>query len=936
MDYVGDIIKQHLQNPLVYFIFPTDVSASTWSDYAVQFPPHAIATERFMAWDSFKAEAIRAVNQDKISIPSTIRSLFAEKICVQNKKKVFFKYIINPQYANYSSTFADWIQSVLPSLASLKKYLLHASYDIDTEITDFLLLEKAYSNFLNTHNFFEPAWEKPPLISNGRHYVIFFPEILNDYTEYQHLLEECPFITIVPVKSLAKDTPCIFYDNTREELRKTALFIQKLCVSKNGTQKEKATVLWHDIAISIPDMATFSPYICRELDLYNIPYQLRSGKKLTEYSSGRLFELIKNCNTESFSFAALRNLILNPAFPWKDIELNNELIIFGIKNNCLHAYDNNDPWLLAFKTQHIEHRMELFYTAIKKHIQNLCNAKSFLDIRKHYFAFKDKFFDQDNFTENANLILSRCNVELENLIDLEATYPLATECKNPFNFFIKKLTTIDYVVQQKTGGVNIFPYKVAAGAPFRQHIVINSTQDDLNITQQPMRFLSLPKRESLGITETNMSDFFISLYALHSKNQVRFSCSNKNFKGFQIIHNSLKQDTCIEDFFDSYQQEKKIFTENTEFIQSNANWGLYPIQKQGFFQFYQKKMHASVLNDNFILQLKEQIDNHVRIMKTGKIRVSPTTLKDFFYCPRYWLFVRILNVRETSLQATLLDSVYIGTLYHEIIRRVLQIVQEKNAQCILEQKVLPQYVQKAIIEKTDEVITGLPSSCNIKKSLSSLTLEILSLQKAGIIERLNGFFVSFFSWFYGSRVLSTEEEIIHSMPQWELHGTLDCTLAYPGNIYMNEGIYIVDFKTAQMPSRSECLVQNGVLQDFQLASYVKLYEKQYCSERPWVQGAGFFSIHYQKPYSIVGILKNTGLDIRAHPYRKKDRLLRTDKNEADINFEDTMSALNTYIDVFVNAINDENAAIFINPPKVEFAKCQNCKYKTICRTTYSI
>ena len=46
----------------------------------------------------------------------------------------------------------------------------------------------------------------------------------------------------------------------------------------------KKKIAWNKIAVSVPDLDTYGPYLERELELYQIPHILKNGKALS--SSG--------------------------------------------------------------------------------------------------------------------------------------------------------------------------------------------------------------------------------------------------------------------------------------------------------------------------------------------------------------------------------------------------------------------------------------------------------------------------------------------------------------------------------------------------------------------------------------------------------------------------------------------------------------------------
>lgn len=973
MEEVQRLIKENLQDPNAFFVFPTDISAVQWAERALEFDGSgAIALERFTAWDRFKTESIRSVQQDKDSISPALRKLFARSLLEQNKTDSFFTSLINPEYSSTSASFTDWITSLLPQLASWKeKFLLSNEGDsqqaslfgqADSEDDDLLRLEAEYRNFLDTNGLFDPAWEKPPFYDEGKTFYIVYPEILQDFLEYKDILSNTEHIRFIHVPPLAQQSSALYYSNCRSELHTTALFISSICkpIAEGGTG-----VQWTDIAISVPDIKTLEPYLLREFSLYNIPVQLRSGKKLGEYPAGRLFSLIRSCYTEKFSFDSVRNLLLDAIFPWKDPIAADQLITFGVKHNCLYSYDDLDIWNEAFKKSSGEERAKNLYTSLKKHLTALCEADNFEHIQIHYFLFWNTFFDTTKFTAQADLIISRCIVELSSLIDLEKRYPKATVCADPFSFFIEQLNSKDYLAQSDLRGVNIFPYKLASSAPFKQHIVLDASQSSLTILHQSLNFLTETKRKALSLIDTNASEDFIALYTMHSTECVRFTCSAKTFSGYAIPHNSLIDiEVLSEDLppalHDAFCTEIALFRQN----ETIALPYLHSVQKEGFFNWIPKigmkkiddvqdiapinptnTQNAPYQNPRTITELRHCIDAYVRDTETGKIRISPSSLNIFYTCPVQWLYSRVLKIENYSLEASILDDVQLGIFYHEIIRRLLEYIKKTDNLLYLKDGLLPPERSSLIAEYTHDVLVGLPDSCSLKKDLSPLTIEMFRMHEKIYVQKLTGFFTEFSAWFAGSSILGIEKDLRSNASDWELQGKIDCILHFTGNEDCDEGVFIVDFKTARTPTNALCVkTQNHSLQDFQLPSYIRLYENTYCKEKPEVQGASFFSIHGKKPSCIVGVLKSS-LTHKKMPYLKKDRLPRTGENELGISFEPTMDALDSAIDGFLTAIKDKDLSIFTcagqwgqfpDGSKVAYDTCNACHYKNLCRTTYTI
>ncbi|WP_287046446.1 hypothetical protein [Treponema sp.] len=116
-------LKENVRNPDAYFVFATQTAADLWADRITETSEvHAVATERFIAWDTFKGESIRSQHQDKKAVPSAMRAIFTSQLIAENAAAPFLKSCIAPEYAKTASGFADWISSFLPGLSLWKKY----------------------------------------------------------------------------------------------------------------------------------------------------------------------------------------------------------------------------------------------------------------------------------------------------------------------------------------------------------------------------------------------------------------------------------------------------------------------------------------------------------------------------------------------------------------------------------------------------------------------------------------------------------------------------------------------------------------------------------------------------------------------------------------------------------------------------------------------
>jgi hypothetical protein len=472
---VTEIIKKEIADGNVSFVFPSGIAASLWARKACEFAGvRSVRLDRFMAWDDFKEQVILTEEGDKRPVPEVIRKLFAEQLVKKNAGEKFFQSLIPPEYAESGGVFASSIAAVLPALGYWEDRVQHrADYTADDEDRDYIVLKTEYAAFLEQRGLFEPSWKKPALRDQRKQYYIFFPEAIEDYGEYGELLEKSENLRIIRREKDQEPLTLRRYPSVRAEIRGLVLDIRRL--------HETEGIPYEDMAVNVPELEDLAPYLLREFSLYDIPCRRGAGKALSGYGAGRLFTLMQNCAANDFSFSALKSLLLDIHIPWARPDLNRELIAFGVSHNCVSSYREEnrvvDIWREAFKTSPRDELLSRYYggtkdePGLKGEMNAIVKAKTFFDIRRFYFAFRDLTLDMSRCPPESDAVLARCVEELSGLIRLEKEYPGLTP-DDPFAFYVSLLGNIRYVPDQKQGGVNIFPYRVATAAPFRCHFEI--------------------------------------------------------------------------------------------------------------------------------------------------------------------------------------------------------------------------------------------------------------------------------------------------------------------------------------------------------------------------------------------------------------------------------------------------------------------------------
>lgn len=970
---ISSILAEKLSTPDCIFVFPTDTVMNSWIDWIVLNPSksgcEAIPFERFIAWDNFKGTYVAAEQTGKSVIPSILRKFFVSDLIARNALKPEaerLQVLINPsdEYAKNASSFEDWIAKNISSLHFWKKRLdKNASEygELDAEDKDYLYIYDEYSRFLNANNLFEPSWVEGTDISDKKtEFIIFYPELLEDFGDFEEIFEANENITLYTLPETLPAPKVYKYSDSRKELRQTMLRIIKLVNEGHAD--------WSEIALSVPDIDTYRPYLDREFSLYGIPYVIKAGEPLTKNCAGRIFREIYECHNSGFSFDSVRALLLDECVPWKSelTETKEALIREGNRMRCLCSPGEKDIWQQCFasKLKRLElaenfnntdsddsikyfDELKEFYSKLHSAVESFFNSEnhSFYDIKTCWIKFKAQFLeDNSDFSEQANNIISRCIKELEALIMIEEQYK---DCglliPSPYEFFLKVIDGKTYTPQTKATGVNIFKYKLTAAANFKFQFVIDSSQKNLEIQNRRLTFLNATKRAKLHLIEDdriqNSTDVFLKLYAKQTEGAdsdfVHFSYAEESFAGYAIAHSRLEE---IKKDVPNLDDEDYILAERNYILgRSNKITKLTPEQKNQFSQW--SKIKEKTSDSNY--HLNHSLENRLKAKTdkdTGLLRVSARgDLEKFFPCPRRWVLQSLLRLQEDTLDTSLMQKYDMGNLNHKILELVLRefenkklpyynsednefyLIPENDEHGINQTPVIfTSELFNLILKKTEE---ALKAPSDFRDSVLALTA--LTSQKNKLAQKIFSFLqfllplfgVDKKGGFGGCTVIAEEKKLSLIKNNLMYYGVIDCLLKTPDGEYI-----IIDYKntTGSIPAASEIFIDdNKILGDFQMPLYYKLLE---------VSDDNLYGGYF---YSISDSNKRAVTD-------------KTAKGKSLAEFTPTLEALDEYAKVFEA---DINAKTFV--PKTStnrkdrqnvkaYEHCTNCPYKTICRTTYTV
>lgn len=967
---IPEILKENLGKQNTFFVFATSVELDTWSTWCVKNPQksgtNVVSMQQFIAWDKFKENYLAANIQGKQAIPSILKKLFVYDLIEKNAKSAeqnspIFKSIINPKFAQDSFSFTDWISSNLSPLDLWHKHYLewlsknHKTplQDQDAENQDYLKLYEIYKNFLGD-KMFEPSWLSPEFFEKQKTFIIFYPEQMQDFCEYKSVFKNAQNVISVQLPQKENSLPKIYsYPDSRMELRRTVLKIRELISDSKNPVKPQ------EIALHVPELEKLSPYIAREFTKYCVPYVIRSGSPLLKNCAGSIFENIQECYKENFSYDSVRALLLNDYVPWKEKKLNENLIREGKTHHCLCNYEKNfDVWievLSSISSDQLELRL---YKNLKEHIKKICESKSFFDLRKSWFEFRNEFLESD-FSKSADQILSTCIKVLDKFVLAEEDFfeEKNLQIKNPFNFFMNELKNQTYRPQEKINGVSIFNYKLAATSPFKYNFVINCSQNAINITYKPVSFLNSLKRQALNFFDDETpSAAFIRLYENSSEEKTIFSYSEESFSGFQIPHNyfeevSLEKNHTPFDELDKKDfilNEKKFFLNSQDFNQENCHsltQGENPssenfdcvsknqIQEFKIWQFKNKiNPNQKITNENLKSSIKNPTDFVLKTNRSGNgiidenlkdiflerekiyknqnlLKITQTDMKNFFTCPRQWFLKSVLKLKDDTLDLSLFDDFVKGNINHKILELVF-----KNL------KVLPVFAEN--FGEREEEIKSLVQTSVLKAfddfKDSPISYKVLLSQKNKFFTGIMNFLKEFcLSQNYGSYSVANTETWFCAQDEnsdFALSGKIDCVLSSPQG-----KIVIVDYKNSSLPAIKDCVLQDdGTISNFQCVLYVQLWNFK---------------------NKINPVEKMTFVAIQSFD----EHIIFDDSNPKKPfeNFKSTVEEAKLYEDYFSQKVQTYDFKPYVQSKNKFctlniFSDCVNCNFKSVCRTTFTV
>lgn len=665
MEAIRKILRPDLRDRSVRFVFPSEICAEAWLAESLRMGVGAIEADRFLGWDRFKEASARV--DGRIASDDYIRRIFAANLLAENAAGPFLSSLLPQAYAGLWQPFAGYLASRLPALGRLPNAMREAGRAAigDPALADWLVIRERYETFLRGIGRFEPSYEPQTLRDLQGRTVIFLPELIEDFQEYRPILEAAPSIVLVGLPALrpALRPAARFEAQLRRpetalaELRQVLAEVGELLDS--GLEAER-------IAITVAGLDRYRPYLEREAILFSIPLAVRSGLSLSATPGGRLFAALRDLYSSSFSFDALRDLIMSPAWPWKEPRVFQGIMAEGLRLHAIASWPEGGKTADAWERS-LSGSLLFAYRRLKSRVTAIAAAIDFKSLLKAYNAFKAEFLspDRDDWDKGADLTLARCVVELEGLVHAQGQSGL--EVTGAFGIFMRALDSKPYVSSAAGNGgagVPVYEWRVAAGICPERHFVLNASQDALALPSRGFDFLGETLRKELG-TAGDAAPYFIETYAL-SGASVSFSCPEVGFGGEEAVHGflaSMSREDAVEgprDF--SYREEAAWLSGR-----GPAPKRIHKTQVLGLAAAAAAPFSASA--DGAFLEPATAILAARRLYREGEAHpgIDSTSIDDYQSCPYAFLYLRLLRAGPEPSGIAFADALFMGEVYHSAL-----------------------------------------------------------------------------------------------------------------------------------------------------------------------------------------------------------------------------------------------------------------------------
>ena len=649
------------------FVFTSEVVARSYLDScARKYPNKAIFADSAISWDTFQ-EKFTPYPKGLTRAVYTDRMLFVQQFFDQQDAMNRLKYYCDSNYACSKQAYMRSLAKALPSLCKafdLKsmQILDKAKQNAPELCNDLKLIVPAYKEYLENQGLYDTALYEPDFTSPATDgtmasdYTLVFPETFSKSAVLK-ALEFCKHIALEPNEEGLK---LKLFANSLAEIR--------ACIRKIYTLLSDKTSPVHpnDIAISCSDYDAYQPYLDQEAQKRDISLTFNHAKPISTYTPGAFFCALWRVKTENYSFKSMKNLLLDPQFPYKDRELLLSIIQKAVDCKCHDGPLSN--WLNKFtKLGAGEEATRL--SEIETGIRAVVDCKDSLKLKENVMILVKDLFGEDAWTnkedQNDSLkaqnarIFGSCERELDNL-SAHANAAGLGDKGDLFGLFVDILKDKTYRPNVGKNNINVYKYPADAGLAVKYHFILGLTEANSKVMLNPYPYLPLDKAKTLEEVKA-LEDSVLNLYSQTLNGGYSWmSSADEGFSGADVVPTIFLKDKRIERIKtveeDSFSKELEIWEGKEE--PAGEVFTITQKQKDCFDRAYQKEL-------NF--------DNKLSFAPVQTpLKISVSRVKEFESCPYKGYAYCVLGLNNMDFEPNMADAAQIGNLLHATLQRALK------------------------------------------------------------------------------------------------------------------------------------------------------------------------------------------------------------------------------------------------------------------------
>jgi len=664
---IHNTIKQTFLNKNNILIFPSEIAASFWRrEVLLSTEVSAIPEESIISWDSFK-EKVFISKAGSRPVDSLVRKIFIRELLIENSEEPLLNFLIPREYSAFSEGFTRDFVKLLPLLPEFitSKAALGLKEGL---LTDFQNLWERYRRFLRENNLFEPLeGSEGAQGQKEERYVLFFPEIIEDFAAFWSRLGTLHNLSIYKVRSIAPEE--IFqYDSVTEEIDMLILRLRELL--EQGEDPSK-------IVVTAGDLESLEFVLYESASKMGVPLSFHSGKPLAQYPAGGIFSRINKLKESGYSLSCMEDLFLDLSYPWKERETFREIIKAGIDGFFPKDLYNGKGWretLLRSGRGDLFPTLQTFISSVNR----ILEAGDISSLSGEIYGFLSRSFDPSGWSEEMEKVL-RFSLSLLGEIERTTASLKGIKVRDPFGLFLKLLEERIYVPKTRDNAIRVYPFKVSAGICPAHHFIINASQETTSAKVDVLPLLGEDIKARIGLRDSDLRVQFLSLYS-ESGRRVRVSFARESFTGAQRGPGFLvAQSKVLED---PEKERRDLFFkgETRSWADSSGEPGgwIAPFFSEGFL-WARETVFTEKGRDYF----KEPVPEKDRrfytnlLSREGKISLSASKMDSFFNC-RFSFFLSYVLDLEEFREFLFFDFREIGLIEHTLLQRLMLSIQNRD------------------------------------------------------------------------------------------------------------------------------------------------------------------------------------------------------------------------------------------------------------------